>query len=650
MAKARRAKKEKFPKKLLLVPVAMIGIVGTTIGLTSNNKKIETVGVQVGTPLSGASLNNTFTENNIKYLPIVYSDPEEVLTKADIEREFKKAGITIKSISSETIGTGKRIETDYGTYTLLIYGDVNSDGYVDVLDAQAILKHILYGRDKTLTGTYRIAANVAEETEPDIDISDASRIVKFILGNIKGTTKVINSIPASDISKDNVAPVITLKGNSEVTVKVGENYKEDGATVTDNLDLKISDKLKIDTSKVNTNVPGDYEITYNVTDASGNKATTVKRIVHVVDYVKDIDIKYFDSQYTVGQTVTLSELEAYKIYAYKTTTDERISSSEIDFTPITLTEDMIGSKHIQVTYKGEYGNITKTITINVKAQSSGGGGGGSRPVNPPKPPVEKDISGLQEVALGSTVTTNYCFDTIPFIKVTSKTGEKALTENELSNIKCIVRKSGEATEVSQESGEIKISKTIDKGVVTMSFSAKQAGTYEITPYIQIEGEDKYILDADQNTVSKSVTIEENKTIDKVIISKTNNFEDEIINYTEDVRDVKLDFGKVYKNMEITKYIAFYHAYDTDEGKVLRRVDVNYEEITIPVDGIGAEINKIRLYSDDTEIQDNNYPDKFINNISMEVKDDATASSASFKIKLGNYEATVEATILSLPTP
>lgn len=81
--------------------------------------------------------------------------------------------------------------------------------------------------------------------------------------------------------KDLVKPVITLNGELEETLKLGEKYIEKKAIVTDDCDGDISNKLQI-TGEVDVNTIGTYTITYSIQDSSGN-AETVTRIVNVVE-------------------------------------------------------------------------------------------------------------------------------------------------------------------------------------------------------------------------------------------------------------------------------------------------------------------------------------------------------------------------------
>jgi PKD repeat protein len=86
------------------------------------------------------------------------------------------------------------------------------------------------------------------------------------------------------IIKDNIAPVIALKGNASVTVGVNTTYKDAGATATDNYyDPSVLNPLIVPANGVDITKLGTYYVTYTLTDPSGNKAAPVKRTVTVVD-------------------------------------------------------------------------------------------------------------------------------------------------------------------------------------------------------------------------------------------------------------------------------------------------------------------------------------------------------------------------------
>ena len=83
---------------------------------------------------------------------------------------------------------------------------------------------------------------------------------------------------------DTTKPVITLLGAAEVFIEYASTYYDAGATATDDTDGTLTGSIVTD-NPVNTFVLGDYTVTYNVADSSGNDADEVTRIVHVVDTV-----------------------------------------------------------------------------------------------------------------------------------------------------------------------------------------------------------------------------------------------------------------------------------------------------------------------------------------------------------------------------
>jgi PKD repeat protein len=76
-------------------------------------------------------------------------------------------------------------------------------------------------------------------------------------------------------------PVITLKGDNPLTITVGEEYVDPGATAYDEEDGDLSDQIVI-TGTVDTSTPGEYTVTYTVRDSAGNTATAT-RVVKVVE-------------------------------------------------------------------------------------------------------------------------------------------------------------------------------------------------------------------------------------------------------------------------------------------------------------------------------------------------------------------------------
>ena len=100
---------------------------------------------------------------------------------------------------------------------------------------------------------------------------------------------------------DEVVPVINLLGDNPQILEVNTAYTELGATATDNINGNISGDIIIDSSSVNMTTVGSYSVKYNVSDAAGNNATELIRIVNVLDTISPINPTI--NLVTVGDTV-----------------------------------------------------------------------------------------------------------------------------------------------------------------------------------------------------------------------------------------------------------------------------------------------------------------------------------------------------------
>tara|TARA_B100000768_G_scaffold36232_1_gene34904 strand:- start:3121 stop:4371 length:1251 start_codon:yes stop_codon:yes gene_type:complete len=80
---------------------------------------------------------------------------------------------------------------------------------------------------------------------------------------------------------DNTAPVVTLIGESSITVTQNTTYEDAGAIASDNVDGDLTSNI-VTTSNVDTSTLGTYTVTHSVSDASGNNGSA-SRQVGVVD-------------------------------------------------------------------------------------------------------------------------------------------------------------------------------------------------------------------------------------------------------------------------------------------------------------------------------------------------------------------------------
>ena len=167
---------------------------------------------------------------------------------------------------------------------------------VDVVDT-TIPVITLIGPDPLVIevgGAYaEFGATALDNYDGDISgsiVIDATAVNIAVVGSYSVTYDVVdtNGNPAVQVVRtvdvvDTTLPVITLIGANPQTIEVGSPYTELGATASDNYDGDISGSIVIDATAVNTAVVGGYPVTYDVTDANGNGAIQVIRMVDVVD-------------------------------------------------------------------------------------------------------------------------------------------------------------------------------------------------------------------------------------------------------------------------------------------------------------------------------------------------------------------------------
>ena len=120
-------------------------------------------------------------------------------------------------------------------------------------------------------------------------------------GNTSTATRTVNVV-------DTTAPVVSLTGAATVTVELGDDYTELGATASD----ASGTVTVVTTGTVDTDTVGSYTVTYTSTDASGNEGTAT-RTVNVVDTTAPVitssDTFVADENQTDIGTVTATDLQ-----------------------------------------------------------------------------------------------------------------------------------------------------------------------------------------------------------------------------------------------------------------------------------------------------------------------------------------------------
>lgn len=345
----------KKSKKLLTLVSILFVITITGVGIIVNNEKTVQLNKDTLSNIEAYNhnpsniLDNVYKDDNYGLiLPFIFDRTGESVSKDYVQSQFEAKGLT-PTFSSQIIATGTTITVaeNSNRYTIIVFGDVNSDGLVNLVDAQRVVLH--HKGVKTLTGIYFTAGNV-NNNDSIINLIDAQRIVML---QKSLTNKLVVNEPASLKEIDNEKPVITLNGNNVVTVFLNDTYTDAGATATDNIDGVITSNI-ITTSNVNTNVVGSYNVTYTVTDMAGNTQTVI-RTVNVIDYVTGISVTPVKTEYKYGEDIQLNVEASMK------------SGNTITVAEYTTNYDknLLGAQDIVVTYTNGKTVQSDEFTVNV---------------------------------------------------------------------------------------------------------------------------------------------------------------------------------------------------------------------------------------------------------------------------------------------
>jgi hypothetical protein len=93
------------------------------------------------------------------------------------------------------------------------------------------------------------------------------------------------------VSNDQTPPTLTLNGQAQMNLTLGDTWSDPFATASDTIDGDISIRILV-TGTVDPNKEGVYELTYDVMDLSYNQAVPVTRTVTVSAQTDPLDDWY----------------------------------------------------------------------------------------------------------------------------------------------------------------------------------------------------------------------------------------------------------------------------------------------------------------------------------------------------------------------
>ena len=187
--------------------------------------------------------------------------------------------ITVQNLSDTTAPS---IMLNGGDTEIIINNPYTELGVIATDDVDGNVSVSISGDvDTNTTGTYIITYTAIDKA-----------------GN-KSTTErnvIVKAAPPVDTE----APIISLNGESTVTLTIGTNYIDAGVSIED-IETDISANLVTNGLPIDTSVAGTHTITYNVSDTVGNIALEVIRTVVVNPVV---------STYTMAEVTALLEAAA----------------------------------------------------------------------------------------------------------------------------------------------------------------------------------------------------------------------------------------------------------------------------------------------------------------------------------------------------
>jgi PKD repeat protein len=143
---------------------------------------------------------------------------------------------------------------------------------------------------------------------------------------------------------DTTAPIITRTGDQNITHEAATSYTDQGATANDTLEGNLSANV-VTTGTVDTTTPGTYTLTYTVSDAAGNGATTQQREITVEDKTTPV--------------IALEGNATVDLWVWETYTEDGATASD------TLDGNLTGAITISGTVDtGTPGTYTLTYTVS----------------------------------------------------------------------------------------------------------------------------------------------------------------------------------------------------------------------------------------------------------------------------------------------
>lgn len=177
-------------------------------------------------------------------------------------------------------GGGYTVGSSFGASAVsrLLGGDVDGDGFMDIVAVNAAGVHQLYRGDANSNFTLHDEQIVSSGMQTGVLVDfNADQSIDLIMAGIDAVeVHANNGIGVLGLG-DRRSPDITLLGEAIMTIAAGTAYEDAGATANDDIDGNLDAEI-VTSGTVNATVVGTYNISYTVSDRAGNSSSTQRKV------------------------------------------------------------------------------------------------------------------------------------------------------------------------------------------------------------------------------------------------------------------------------------------------------------------------------------------------------------------------------------
>ena len=260
------------------------------------------------------------------------------VTHLRLNNKGASESLTVANIGDE-VRVLVRFDEKLDTLPTLVIGDASAE--MTLMKSSA---EYTYSADITLT-----ADMFDEDGLVDFQVSGYADAVGNV-GEVLDVDDIKGYEDYSGVTLDTTKPLMTINGESNITLEAGDTYDELGVTVEDAVDgTKVLEPVRINYSidgefletvpAVDPTKPGTYKVVYEYTDAAGNVGVDANRLDH--DFII--------------RTVTVEKIETYFEF---TEPDSNVYDGN--------------EKEFEMVLKDQFGNILDKETINVTIKDENG--------------------------------------------------------------------------------------------------------------------------------------------------------------------------------------------------------------------------------------------------------------------------------------